>query len=79
MLEIELWPKEIQGLKRSAAVLQETLGQVLTEPDVVLLGLALGLAGAAMFLGKTPTGGHPDAAVDSAARAGVKGNATGGP
>jgi L-lactate dehydrogenase len=28
-LEIELWPKELQGLKRSAAVLQETLGQVL--------------------------------------------------
>jgi L-lactate dehydrogenase len=28
-LEIELWPKEIQGLKRSAGVLQETLGQVL--------------------------------------------------
>ena len=28
-LEIELWPKEMQGLKRSAAVLQETLGQVL--------------------------------------------------
>ncbi len=29
-LEIELWPKELQGLKRSAAVLQETLGQVLS-------------------------------------------------
>ncbi|MFM8415020.1 MAG: lactate/malate dehydrogenase family protein [Planctomycetota bacterium] len=29
-LEIELWPKELQALKRSAAVLQETLGQVLT-------------------------------------------------
>ncbi|RLS79254.1 MAG: lactate dehydrogenase [Planctomycetota bacterium] len=29
-LEIELWPKEMQGLKRSAAVLQETLGQVLS-------------------------------------------------
>jgi L-lactate dehydrogenase len=29
-LEIELWPKEVQGLKRSAAVLQETLGQVLS-------------------------------------------------
>jgi L-lactate dehydrogenase len=29
-LEIELWPKEMQGLKRSAGVLQETLGQVLT-------------------------------------------------
>jgi L-lactate dehydrogenase len=28
-LEIELWPKEMQGLKRSPAVLQETLGQVL--------------------------------------------------
>jgi L-lactate dehydrogenase len=28
-LEIELWPKDLQGLKRSAAVLQETLGQVL--------------------------------------------------
>jgi len=28
-LEIELWPKEIQALKRSGAVLQETLGQVL--------------------------------------------------
>ncbi len=28
-LEIELWPKELQGLKRSAGVLQETLGQVL--------------------------------------------------
>lgn len=28
-LEIELWPKEMQGLKRSAGVLQETLGQVL--------------------------------------------------
>jgi len=28
-LEIELWPKEMQNLKRSAAVLQETLGQVL--------------------------------------------------
>jgi L-lactate dehydrogenase len=29
-LEVELWPKEMQGLKRSAAVLQETLGQVLS-------------------------------------------------
>jgi len=29
-LEIDLWPKEVQGLKRSAAVLQETLGQVLS-------------------------------------------------
>jgi L-lactate dehydrogenase len=29
-LEIELWPKESQGLKRSAAVLAETLGQVLS-------------------------------------------------
>ena len=29
-LEIELWPKEVQGLKRSAGVLQETLGQVLS-------------------------------------------------
>jgi L-lactate dehydrogenase len=29
MLEIELWPKEMQGLKRSAAVLQDTLAQVL--------------------------------------------------
>jgi L-lactate dehydrogenase len=29
-LEVELWPKEMQGLKRSAAVLRETLGQVLT-------------------------------------------------
>ncbi|MBM4058602.1 MAG: lactate dehydrogenase, partial [Planctomycetes bacterium] len=28
-LEIEVWPKELQGLKRSASVLQETLGQVL--------------------------------------------------
>jgi L-lactate dehydrogenase len=28
-LEIELWPKEMQNLKRSAAVLQESLGQVL--------------------------------------------------
>jgi L-lactate dehydrogenase len=28
-LEIDLWPKEMQGLKRSAAVLQEILGQVL--------------------------------------------------
>ncbi|NBW96553.1 MAG: lactate dehydrogenase [Planctomycetia bacterium] len=28
-LEVDLWPKEVQGLKRSAAVLQETLGQVL--------------------------------------------------
>jgi L-lactate dehydrogenase len=28
-LEIELWPKETQGLKRSAAVLRETLDQVL--------------------------------------------------
>ncbi len=29
-IEIDLWPKELQGLKRSAAVLQETLGQVLS-------------------------------------------------
>ncbi len=29
-LEVELWPKEMQGLKRSAAALQEVLGQVLT-------------------------------------------------
>ena len=29
-LEFELWPKESQGLKRSAAVLAETLGQVLS-------------------------------------------------
>ena len=28
-LEIELWPKEVQALKRSGNVLQETLGQVL--------------------------------------------------
>ena len=28
-LEIELWPKEVQALKRSGGVLQETLGQVL--------------------------------------------------
>ena len=28
-LEVELWPKELQGLKRSAGVLQETLAQVL--------------------------------------------------
>jgi L-lactate dehydrogenase len=28
-LEIELWPKELQGLKRSATALQETLGKVL--------------------------------------------------
>ena len=28
-LEIELWPKEMQGLRRSAAVLRETLDQVL--------------------------------------------------
>jgi L-lactate dehydrogenase len=28
-LEIELWPKELQALKRSGAVLQETLGSVL--------------------------------------------------
>jgi L-lactate dehydrogenase len=28
-LEIELWPKELQGLRRSAAVLRETLDQVL--------------------------------------------------
>ncbi|RLS30680.1 MAG: lactate dehydrogenase [Planctomycetota bacterium] len=28
VLEIELWPKELQGLKRSASVLQETLAQV---------------------------------------------------
>jgi L-lactate dehydrogenase len=30
LLELELWPKELQGLKRSGAVLQETLGQVLS-------------------------------------------------
>jgi L-lactate dehydrogenase len=30
MLEFDLWPKELQGLKRSGAVLQETLGQVLS-------------------------------------------------
>ena len=29
MLEVDLWPKEMQGLKRSAAVLHETLSQVL--------------------------------------------------
>jgi L-lactate dehydrogenase len=29
ILEFDLWPKELQGLKRSAGVLQETLGQVL--------------------------------------------------
>jgi L-lactate dehydrogenase len=28
-VEVELWPKELQALRRSAAVLQETLGQVL--------------------------------------------------
>lgn len=28
-LEIDLWPKELQGLKRSGAVLTDTLGQVL--------------------------------------------------
>jgi L-lactate dehydrogenase len=28
-LEIDLWPKELQGLKRSGSVLAETLGQVL--------------------------------------------------
>ncbi|MEY3032264.1 MAG: L-lactate dehydrogenase, partial [Planctomycetota bacterium] len=28
-LEVELWPKEVQALKRSGNVLQETLGQVL--------------------------------------------------
>jgi len=28
-LEIDLWPKELQGLKRSGAVLADTLGQVL--------------------------------------------------
>ena len=28
-LEIELWPKEVQALKRSAGVLRETLDQVL--------------------------------------------------
>jgi L-lactate dehydrogenase len=28
-LEVDLWPKELQGLKRSAGVLAETLGQVL--------------------------------------------------
>ena len=30
MLEFDLWPKELQGLKRSGAVLQETLGHVLS-------------------------------------------------
>jgi hypothetical protein len=30
MLEFDLWPKELQGLKRSAGVLAETLGQVLS-------------------------------------------------
>ncbi|MBM3956310.1 MAG: lactate dehydrogenase [Planctomycetes bacterium] len=29
-LEIELWPKELQGLKRSAAALADTLGKVLS-------------------------------------------------
>lgn len=29
IIELELWPKEIQGLKRSAGVLQDTLRQVL--------------------------------------------------
>jgi L-lactate dehydrogenase len=29
VIELELWPKEMQGLKRSAGVLQETLRQVL--------------------------------------------------
>ena len=28
-LEIDLWPKEVQGLKASAGVLQKTLGDVL--------------------------------------------------
>jgi len=28
ILEIDLWPKELQALKRSAGILQETLGQV---------------------------------------------------
>ncbi len=28
IIEIELWPKEMQGLKRSAGILQETLNQV---------------------------------------------------
>ena len=28
-LEIELWPKEVQALKRSGAVLQDTLSKVL--------------------------------------------------
>ena len=28
-LEIDLWPKEVQGLKRSGSVLRETLGKVL--------------------------------------------------
>ena len=32
-LEVELWPKEIQSLKRSGAVLQETLGTVLAEAN----------------------------------------------
>lgn len=29
-LEIDLWPKELQGIRRSGSVLQETLGQVLS-------------------------------------------------
>jgi malate/lactate dehydrogenase len=29
IIELELWPKEMQGLKRSAGVLQDTLRQVL--------------------------------------------------
>ena len=28
IIELELWPKEMQGLKRSAGILQETLNQV---------------------------------------------------
>ncbi|MFM8635162.1 MAG: lactate/malate dehydrogenase family protein [Planctomycetia bacterium] len=30
VVELELWPKEMQGLRRSAGVLQETLGQVVS-------------------------------------------------
>jgi len=29
-LEVELWPKELQALKRSGAVLQQTLADVLS-------------------------------------------------
>lgn len=28
MIEIELWPREVQGLRKSAGVLRETLDQV---------------------------------------------------